>query len=483
MYFSDIFNVDQKVLDEYGYLNISLVNDLPLFIDPFLLFNSKKEEYINLHKEIIKYVIFLRDEALANRIDKGLIKRWFYFSEVKQNWLGFCLTGNTGSGLGQDFADSLYSNFSTVLKNFGEETISKSHIEKLCLFKDGIGRDNISDFTTNLIKGFLLEYTENFAKKFLSSDKCKQVMIDKVFFNYTTKSWVQKSFYLPYFNGDYILLTPLDILTKDDTWISKNSLFNTYDTVVRSIENVELRSQLNDYFRRILPKAHKSKDVYSAKSSVLSKFPEVIDYYIRYMERNGGKAEKISEKKVAETYQKFVAELGDFSSLLKENTPFYETSIDSYEATLNRVLYLKQVIEKNDGYKLFYNKNEVVGNEKDLHILFRLAWFSTGFSVDSEVNNGRGPVDYKVSKGFSDSTVVEFKLARNSKLKQNIKKQLEIYQEANNTKKGIKVILFYTHEEELKVKQLLKELKIDDKENIVLIDARNDNKKSASIVK
>ena len=78
---------------------------------------------------------------------------------------------------------------------------------------------------------------------------------------------------------------------------------------------------------------------------------------------------------------------------------------------------------------------------------------------------------------------MEFKLARNSKLKQNIKKQLEIYQEANNTKKGIKVILFYTHEEELKVKQLLKELKIDDKENIVLIDARNDNKKSASIVK
>lgn len=483
MYFSDIFGVDQNILDEYGCLNVSLINDLPLFIDPFLLFNSKKKEYIKLHEEIIKYVVFLRDEALAGRIDRGLIKRWFHFSEVKQNWLGFCLTGNNGTGLGQDFANSLYSNFSTVLKNFGSEDISKSHIEKLCLFKDGIGRDNISDFTTNLIKEYLLDYTEIFAKKYINHDKCKKVMIDKVAFNYDTRSWVQKSFYLPFFQNDYIILTPIDILTKDDTWISKNALFNTYNSVVSSIENIELRSQLNDYFRSRLPRNPKSRDIVSAKSSVFTKFPEVIDYYIRYMEKNGHQAEKISRKKVSETYQKFIAELGSFSTLLKEKTSFYETPVDSYRETLNRVLYLKQVIENNDGYRLFYNKNEVVGNEKDLHILFRLAWFNTVFSVDSEVNNGRGPVDYKVSKGFSDATLVEFKLASNTKLEQNIKKQLEIYQDANNTKKGIKVILYYTYTEELKVKALLKKLKIEDKENIVLIDARKDNKKSASTVK
>lgn len=45
LYFSDIFNVSPKVLDKYGVFNISLVTDLPLFIDPFLLFNSRKKEY------------------------------------------------------------------------------------------------------------------------------------------------------------------------------------------------------------------------------------------------------------------------------------------------------------------------------------------------------------------------------------------------------------------------------------------------------
>lgn len=35
IYFSDYFNVAPRLLEEYGAFNISLVNDLPLFIDPF----------------------------------------------------------------------------------------------------------------------------------------------------------------------------------------------------------------------------------------------------------------------------------------------------------------------------------------------------------------------------------------------------------------------------------------------------------------
>lgn len=43
VYFSDYFGVNIDDIDEYGAINISLINDLPLFIDPFLLFNSEKE--------------------------------------------------------------------------------------------------------------------------------------------------------------------------------------------------------------------------------------------------------------------------------------------------------------------------------------------------------------------------------------------------------------------------------------------------------
>jgi len=45
VYFTDFFRIEKKVLDDYGAFNISLINDLPLFIDPFLLFGSKKDDY------------------------------------------------------------------------------------------------------------------------------------------------------------------------------------------------------------------------------------------------------------------------------------------------------------------------------------------------------------------------------------------------------------------------------------------------------
>ena len=50
LYFADHFSVSPQVIAEYGAFNISLITDLPLFIDPFLLFNSKKAGYQRLHE-------------------------------------------------------------------------------------------------------------------------------------------------------------------------------------------------------------------------------------------------------------------------------------------------------------------------------------------------------------------------------------------------------------------------------------------------
>ena len=112
--------------------------------------------------------------------------------------------------------------------------------------------------------------------------------------------------------------------------------------------------------------------------------------------------------------------------ILKVNTQFYdESAIGSYDASRARVMYLKDFIENKDGYKLFYHKGKPIKREKDLQLLFKLTWFATIFDVNAEVNNGRGPVDFKISKGDLDKTLVEFKLASNSKLKQNIANQVQ----------------------------------------------------------
>ena len=152
----------EEKLEEYGAFNISLVVDLPLFIDPFLLFQSKKVRYQELHAAMITYLRYLRDQASVALRSNARLRHLYCFPEITQNWLGFSLESNRGRGLGIDFATALAENLDGIFESFGDEEITRgTHLEKLCLIKEGVGRDMISDFTTNLIKGFLCQSLKN----------------------------------------------------------------------------------------------------------------------------------------------------------------------------------------------------------------------------------------------------------------------------------------------------------------------------------
>lgn len=144
------------------------------------------------------------------------------------------------------------------------------------------------------------------------------------------------------------------------------------------------------------------------------------------------------------------------------------------------MLFLKHAIENQDVYKLLWINGEKPSKEADVQLLFKLVWMGSSFDLNREPNNGRGPVDYAVSKGSMNKSIVEFKLASNTRLKQNLQKQVPIYKEANKTDCGITVILFFTEKEQKKVENLLNELGLAGNEQIVTIDARKDNKTSAS---
>jgi hypothetical protein len=88
-------------------------------------------------------------------------------------------------------------------------------------------------------------------------------------------------------------------------------------------------------------------------------------------------------------------------------------------------------------------------------------------------------VDFKISRG-RDKTLVEMKLAKNSALERNLQKQLPIYQKASDAKHGIKAIVYFTAWEKAHVEGILDRLKLLGHKDIVLIDARNDNKPSGS---
>ena len=471
IYFTDFFEVSADVLDNYGAFNVSLVNDLPLFVDPFLLFDSEKHEYKALHFEIIRYVKFLRDVAIDDSINKGLLESWFRFPEVSQNWLGFSKTGNKGSGLGRDFAQKLHRNLHNVFKDFGCESISRgSHLEKLCLMADGVGRDHLSDFSTNLIKGYLLDYTQTFARQHISPTRRREFAIEKVHFDYVARRWKGGRYELPVLGGDFVLLTPKDILTKDEAWINRPDLLDNFQKVYQAMPNEQLRAQVNEYFLRSLSEDAGTEEIRKAAANAIEKFPEVLDQYVRLKEDTGADAHMVSDLKVRETQEQFVDQIRALVDGTLAGTEFYELG-DSFDESLRRLNFLKGVIESGDGYRIFYHNGKPIQREADLQIMYRLTWYATTYDVNREVNNGRGPVDFKISKGHGDKTLIEFKLASNSKLKQNLKHQVGAYEAANNTSKSIKAILYFSETEYLRVQKVLTELGLTGRKDVVLIDA------------
>jgi len=481
IYFSDYFNVAPSKLESEGAFNISLINDLPLFIDPFLLFNSQKLDYQQLHANIIRYIAFLRDKSIAQKNTHGLLLAWFTFPEIKQNWLGFSREGNKGRGLGIDFASALNRNLHTVFSSFGKEKIARgSHLEKLCLIKGGVGRDNISDFTTNLIKSYLLDYTQGIAVRLVDKKVCKKIVVANVEFSFETESWVSRDYTLPFYKGDYVLLTPKDMLTRDETWINRNDMVRDYDKITAAIPDTQLREQINNYFMKILPQEPSEKERREAAADVFVSFPQLIEYYIRNKEENGDLAKSISKEKVAEAENAFILKVKDFVTNLANSTEFYNLAGKTLGEARQRIDYLKRVIENQGGHKLFYANGKPIRKESDVQLMFKLTWFGTLSDVSSEVNDGRGPADFKVSRDSKDKTIVEFKLASNPQLKRNLQNQVELYKRASNASSGLTVILYFSQKELDKVNKILKELGLQGNANIVLIDARADNKPSAS---
>lgn len=376
---------------------------------------------------------------------------WYAFPEVKQNWLGYCKMGNTGKGLGWSFASPISQIMGKVFPSIGNEIITKTtHIEELSLFKPGIGRDFVSDFTTNIIFDYLLRYTETFAKNYLTAGQCSNFRLNAVF-DYEKEDWVPALYYLPKFNNDFVVLTPKEILTRDETWINSHDMIDKFQDVVSSIENEILRAKIQNVYQNSLPRLEASKltdaQVKAAKWCAINQVPELIYYYVKLKEEDTDGAITSAKDKIKQVENMYVSNIAHFVSN-ELNPAFYDIPSNcAYNEALKRVAYLKKVIENNDAYKIFYDKGKFIAKEESLQLIFRLVWYGSKYDVNREVNNGRGPVDYKISNGAKDKALVEFKLASNTQLKKNLQNQLGIYLKANNTNKGIICILYFNKRE------------------------------------
>ena len=110
--------------------------------------------------------------------------------------------------------------------------------------------------------------------------------VSRATFSYDTERWMPKRYLLPIYEGDFVILTPKDILTKDDTWINRNDMVNRFRDIPEAVDNGQLRAEINNYFYSIIPQdqAPTEDDYERAVYSTLKRYPELIDYYIKMKE-------------------------------------------------------------------------------------------------------------------------------------------------------------------------------------------------------
>jgi hypothetical protein len=339
----------------------------------------------------------------------------------------------------------------------------------------------ISDFTTNLIKDFLLTYTQEFATRYLRPSQLKTFPVPRAVFDHDHAVWHYKDYVLPLYEGDYVILTPTNILTRVRTWINRSDMFRRFREIREATDDDTLREQLNEYFKRAIPadRALTDTEERAICASAFRQFPQLYDYYIRWKEDKGGDAVSESRDRVDWVHE-LCTQIAQLVSLLKQRSPFYDHAVSSEEEAKKRILYLKDVVENKGGHRFFYVSGEPLRREKDVQLLYKMTWVDAPVKVSAEVNDGRGPADFQVTGGPLDTTLVEFKLASNRQLARNLVSQVETYMRASGAQRGFKVIVYFTEAEGKRVQEILKDLRMEGDPHVVLIDARSDNKASGS---
>jgi len=137
-----------------------LDEDIPLYLDPFLLWKSPSQQDQALHTEIINsfnYLgkVFLEDQNKATRILKEI-------SECNEVGLGNSKTKH-GKRIGDKMAKAILSTFNDIPQ------IQKqgfTHFEELQLLIENFSKDRVSDISCNFIKSFLIDYTIQQCEKY-----------------------------------------------------------------------------------------------------------------------------------------------------------------------------------------------------------------------------------------------------------------------------------------------------------------------------
>ena len=207
--------------DKVDYVIPFVNEDIPLYVDPFLLWKSPSQMDNGIHATILDS--FNNIGYLANKGDKTeAIRQLVIASECDAVGLGSS-KNRKGRRIGENMANEIVSLFEKIPQL---KTTGFSHIEEIQLLVDKIAKDRISDIACNYMSSFLVDYTQ---QNCLEVGIPMELVENVVVYDVKSHCFKEENVHLPVNPNTHepIWLVPKRWL-RFSPWISQDDYFSNY---------------------------------------------------------------------------------------------------------------------------------------------------------------------------------------------------------------------------------------------------------------
>lgn len=410
--FSTEFGIPPETLTNKGVFNVFVDKDSPFFINIKRLQNCDIPEFSNSYEKINERFrqigVLLKKAKPGDKIYKAALSK-FDFPEVNGINLGFS-EGTHGAGFGLRLRKQIIKDAYEIIQS-GSEQPEIFHL--VSLFEDNVGPDRLSDMIARIIYQDIVAYSQRIYAELEINERTHP--------NYQFRDGLPIN---PY-KKCYLLLLP-------ETILHELPIARCWDDIDRVCsENAAIRAEINEAIGEEWSKLHSTEKKAYLREQVFKDPAKAERIITAYKEDSVDEINVFRNIKYIEDY-------------LISTYQFPESkSQTSYDASLEILDHFKKWVELHRGNTVIQGVSQKPTEKIVQHLIHAVALsycktFNWDFSP--ETDSGRGPVDFKVSRG-TDKTVIEVKLTSNQQCVHGFETQIEEYAKAENTSNKIFVIV------------------------------------------
>lgn len=428
---ADHYGIPPDVFDQTGALDPILDVDTRLFIDPSLLRVATTPELQGSHDKltthfdnllrVIKNIKTVGPQDLFwKRADKLL-----QFPELSGLCIGYAAGSTNGSGVGPQLRRQILATACELVQVGVDDP---ALFEIVGIFQDNMGPDRISDMVATIICEDLAQFTKRVCDSCGIPTEQQSVGVRHLRCDVPRNPAT----------GKPLILVPKEVLrdlpTADDfgdvRWIAEH--------------NETLREELNlligSSWKRVTAREQKAK-----LRQDFVRFPEVLKEVLAAYKEANPELYDFTDDRAGEVAWYRASRVLPTKAPLALSLPAQPTAEDVFKVVVKICEHFRVLVEDGQLARLLYDKNKRAKHESAAQLLFygiaSAYCKANDLDLTPEADAGRGPVDFKVSKGFDSKVLVEVKLTSNKNLAKGFTSQLPIYQRAEEARLGVYLVI------------------------------------------